>query len=72
MQTASDYQLLGLTCLELAIKTHDTKLFPLEELVRIGQGGFVPAQVVEMEARVVLLRRLVKEKVRGQRILVLK
>lgn len=50
------YQLLGLTCLELAIKVHDTKVFPLEDLVRMGQSGFSPAQVVAMEAQ--LLKHL--------------
>jgi hypothetical protein len=51
------YQLLGMTCLELAIKVHDTKIFPLEELVRMGGGGssslLTPAQVVAMEAHLV-------------------
>ncbi len=55
-QATMRYQLLGLTCLELAIKVHDTKVFPLEDLVRMGQSGFSPAQVVAMEAQ--LLKHL--------------
>ena len=30
------YALLGMTCLELAIKMHDTKIFPLLEMTRMG------------------------------------
>jgi hypothetical protein len=46
------YPLLGMTCLELAIKVHDTKLFPLEQLVRMGQSSreIKVEQVIQMEA----------------------
>ena len=30
------YALLGMTCLELAIKMHDTKIFPLMEMTKMG------------------------------------
>jgi hypothetical protein len=54
---AQYYQLLGMTCLELAIKVHDTKMFPLQELVRMGQAGVVTVeQLIQMEA--VVLKHL--------------
>lgn len=56
MQCPSDYHLLGLTCLELAIKVHDTKMFPIEQLVSIGHANLTKEAVEHMEAR--LLRVL--------------
>jgi len=50
----SDYQLLGLTALQLAIKVHETKLFPIEQLVRIGNSGFSVDDVVRMEQRLLV------------------
>jgi hypothetical protein len=47
----SDYQLAGLTALQLAIKVHETRIFPLEQLVRIGNTGITPNDVTEMERK---------------------
>jgi hypothetical protein len=46
------YPLLGMTCLELAIKMHDTKLFPLDELVKMGSTPCSIKDLVDMEAKV--------------------
>lgn len=56
VHATTHYQLLGLVCLELAIKVHDTKMFPMEDLVRMGQVPISPAQVVAAESQ--LLEKL--------------
>jgi hypothetical protein len=52
VKTPSDYQLVGLTALQLAIKVHETKLFPLQQLVQMGNGGMTVEQVMDMERQV--------------------
>jgi hypothetical protein len=52
VQTPFDYQLVGLTALQLAIKVHETKLLPLQQLVRMGNGGMTVEQVMSMERKV--------------------
>jgi hypothetical protein len=54
VRTPSDYQLLGLTALQLGIKVHETKLFPIEQLVRIGNSGFSVDDVIRMEQRLLV------------------
>jgi hypothetical protein len=49
IRSPSDYQLLGLTTLCLAIKVHETRLFPVEELVKLGNSGFTCDEVIQME-----------------------
>lgn len=51
IHATTQYQLLGLVCLELAIKVHDTKVFPMEDLVRMGQVSISPAQVIAAESQ---------------------
>lgn len=49
IRSPSDYQLLGLTTLCLAIKVHETRLFPMEELVKLGNSGFTCDEIIQME-----------------------
>lgn len=51
IQSPSDYQLAGLTSLQLAIKTHETRIFPLNQLVRIGDSGITAEDVVSFEQK---------------------
>jgi hypothetical protein len=52
VKTPNDYQLVGLTALQLAIKVHETKLFPLQQLVSMGSGGMTIEQVMDMERKI--------------------
>lgn len=45
------YPLLGMACLELAIKLHDTKLFPLDHLANMGPIPVTVQEIVELEGR---------------------
>jgi len=47
--TSLQYPLLAMTCLELAIKMHDTKLFPLMELTKMGPVRCTISDIVAME-----------------------
>eukprot|EP00934_Nitzschia_sp_Nitz4_P003977 Nitzschia sp. Nitz4//scaffold186_size43309//37472//38560//NITZ4_007325-RA/size43309-processed-gene-0.10-mRNA-1//-1//CDS//3329539782//3967//frame0 len=48
---SEEFHLLGLACLSLAIKVHDTKMFPMDQLMRIGQANVSVDQLIEMERR---------------------
>jgi len=50
IQTPEDYQILGLSSLHMAIKVHETKVFPLEHFVQMA-NGVTSDQVVRMERR---------------------
>jgi hypothetical protein len=53
IQTPKDYQLASLTCLHLAMKLMERQVFPMVQLLQLGQGAFVEKDVIQMERNVI-------------------
>ena len=51
IQSTQEYQLLSLTCLHVAMKLYETKLFPIDQLLKLGgtENNFTATQIEQTE-----------------------
>ena len=55
IKSTQEYQLISLTCLHIAMKLYESKLFPMDQLLKLGgtENNFTAQQIEQMELTIV-------------------